>query len=97
MDELLRKNVDIFDYHNNHGLTNTIEHCVITNKAEPINCPPRRLPAGLVNPVNRTVDDLLQRGQITQSYSPWAFPIAPVKKKDKKDGSIRIAIDYRPQ
>ena len=91
--ELLRRNSDVFDHEGNHGLTDTIEHHIKTTKAEPINCPRRRLPKGLVNPVNYAVEDLLQRGHIEQSYSPWAFPIVPVKKKD---GSIRIAIDYRP-
>ena len=93
MEKLLRKNVDIFDHDNNHGLTSSIEHRVVTNQTEPINCPPRRLPAGLINLVNEAVDDLFQRGQIEQSYFPWAFPLVPVMKKD---GNIRIAIDYRP-
>ena len=87
MEKLLRKNVDIFDHDNNHG---SIEHRVVTNQTEPINCPPRRLPAGLINPVNEAVD-LLHRGQIEQSRKAKANynnkineilsdPITPVKK-----------------
>ena len=36
--------------------------------------------------------DLLDKGFIRPSFSPWGAPILFVKKKD---GSLRLCIDYR--
>ena len=38
------------------------------------------------------LDELLDQGFIRQSNSPWGVPILFVKKKD---GSMRLYIDYR--
>lgn len=38
------------------------------------------------------VDKMLEDGVIKTSASPWTSPIVPVKKKD---GSLRLCIDYR--
>lgn len=90
---LIKANTDIFECENNHGFTTTIEHNIPTTIPGPITCPPRRLPMGSVEAVNETIDKHLQKGHIEPSQSPWAFPIVPVKKKD---GSIRLCVDYRP-
>ena len=42
--------------------------------------------------VKKTIDELLAKGYIRHSFSPWAFPLLLV---DKKDGSKRMCIDYR--
>ena len=42
--------------------------------------------------IQRQVDDLLQRGIIEESHSPWSSPIVMVKKKDS---TYRFCIDYR--
>ena len=38
------------------------------------------------------LQDLLERGFIQESGSPWGAPVLFVKKKD---GSLRMCIDYR--
>jgi hypothetical protein len=42
--------------------------------------------------VKKTVDELLAKGYIRRSFSPWAFPVLLV---EKKDGAKRMCIDYR--
>jgi hypothetical protein len=42
--------------------------------------------------VKKTVDELLANGYIRRSFSPWAFPVLLV---EKKDGAKRICVDYR--
>ena len=42
--------------------------------------------------VREMVDDMLRPGVIQPSSSPWASPIAMVKKKD---GTFRFCVDYR--
>ena len=42
--------------------------------------------------VKKTIDELLTKGYIHRSFSPWAFPLLLV---DKKDGSKRMCVDYR--
>lgn len=43
--------------------------------------------------MNETIDDLLRKGIIRPSNSPFAFNVVPVPKKD---GTRRVCIDYRP-
>jgi hypothetical protein len=42
--------------------------------------------------VKKTIDELLAKGYIRRSFSPWAFPVLFVKKKD---GTKRMCVDYR--
>ena len=91
--QLLRTNGDIFESSSNQGLTDTLHHNIDITTDEPINTPPRRLPLGCVSEVNEKIGTLYREGKIEPSNSPWAFPIVPVRKKD---GSIRICVDYRP-
>ena len=91
--QLLRTNCDIFESSSNQGLTDTVHHKIDITTDEPINTPPRRLPLGCANEVNEKIGTLYKEGKIEPSNSPWAFPIVPVRKKD---GSIRICVDYRP-
>ena len=42
--------------------------------------------------VKKTIDALLAKGYIRRSFSPWAFPLLLV---DKKDGSKRMCVDYQ--
>ena len=50
------------------------------------------IPISLQDEVERQVQELLEDGLITRSWSPYAHPVVCVKKKD---GDIRMAIDYR--
>jgi hypothetical protein len=42
--------------------------------------------------VKKTIDELLAKGHIRRSFSPWAFLVLLV---EKKDGMKRMCIDYR--
>jgi hypothetical protein len=42
--------------------------------------------------VKKTIDELLAKGYIRRSFSPWAFPVLLV---EKKDGAKRMCVDCR--
>ncbi|KAL5970239.1 hypothetical protein TSMEX_001981 [Taenia solium] len=74
------------------GLKNIIKHAIDTGAARPIWQPPRRIPPLLLEDVNCLVNKMINDDVTRPSKSPWAFPIALVKKSD---GSLRLCIDYR--
>ncbi|KAL5967725.1 Transposon Ty3-I Gag-Pol polyprotein [Taenia solium] len=74
------------------GRTNIIKHAIDTGEAKQIWQPPRRIPPPLLEDVNRLVNKMITDDVIRPSKSPWASPIALVKKSD---GSLRLCIDYR--
>jgi hypothetical protein len=41
--------------------------------------------------VKKTIDELLAKGYICRSFSPWAFPVLLV---EKKDGAKRMCVNY---
>ncbi|GFW75333.1 hypothetical protein TNCV_4189871 [Trichonephila clavipes] len=53
---------------------------------------PYRIPIALQEEVNKQINDLLQLGLIEPSESEWAHPIVCLSKKD---GSVRLCVDYR--
>ena len=74
------------------GRTTAVQHDIETNGARPVLCGPRRpAPAGL-RTEQTCIKDMLERGQIESSDSPWASPVVLVTKKD---GSTRFCADYR--
>jgi hypothetical protein len=42
--------------------------------------------------VKKTINELLAKGYIRRNFSPWAFPVLLV---EKKDGAKRMCVDYR--
>lgn len=58
----------------------------------PISIPPYRMASPELKELKTQIDDLLSRGFIRPSASPWGAPVLFVKKKD---GSFRMCIDYR--
>ena len=65
---------------------------IVTGDAPPISSGPYRVPDRMKEGVRQEVEKLLELGVAEPSHSPWASPIVPVLKKD---GSIRLCIDYR--
>jgi hypothetical protein len=63
------------------GRTNLIKHTVKTGNAAPIRVPPRRLPFQLRQEIDIQVDDMLRKGVIEPSVSPWAAPVVLVAKR----------------
>ncbi|KAI3753681.1 hypothetical protein L2E82_25742 [Cichorium intybus] len=60
--------------------------------AKPVARPPYRLAPSEMEELKRQLQELLELGFIRPSSSPWGAPILFVKKKD---GSMRMCIDYR--
>ncbi|KAL5961385.1 Retrovirus-related Pol polyprotein from transposon opu [Taenia solium] len=74
------------------GRTSISKHAIDTGEAKPIWQPPRRIPPPLLEDVNRLLNEMISDGVIQPSESPWASPIALVKKSD---ASLRLRVDYR--
>ena len=74
------------------GRTDLVKHKINTGDKDPFKQAPRRLPVHMQEEVEEHITDMLRRGVIEPSKSPWASPIVLAKKKD---GSTRFCIDYR--
>ena len=90
---LLLSYADIFAVSSSDlGRTSKLQHGINTGNAVPIRQPARRLPPHRQDKVRRLLNEMLEKGVIEQSTSPWASPIVLVQKKD---GTIRFCVDYR--
>ncbi|XP_071926051.1 uncharacterized protein [Coffea arabica] len=58
----------------------------------PISKTPYRMAPAELKELKLQLQDLLERGFIRESGSPWGAPVLFVKKKD---GTLRLCIDYR--
>ena len=61
-------------------------------RTEPISIPPYRMTPAELRELKAQLEELLSNGFIRPSISPWGAPVLFVKKKD---GSLRLCIDYR--
>ena len=91
--QLLVSNADVFSK-NEHdlGQTDVIFHDINTGLEAPIKQAPRRFPAEHEKEIERQLNELLKNGLIQPGHGPWGSPLVLVKKKD---GSIRMCVDYR--
>ncbi|XP_074300766.1 uncharacterized protein LOC141632083 [Silene latifolia] len=60
--------------------------------AGPISKPPYRMGPKEMEELKKQLDELAEEGYIRPSVSPWGAPVLFVKKKD---GSLRLCVDYR--
>ena len=74
------------------GRTDVIKYTIDTGNSPPIRLRPYRLPETKKAVVDQHVNDMLKRGIIRESTSPWSAPIVLVSKKD---GGERFCLDYR--
>ncbi|MCI30823.1 RNA-directed DNA polymerase (Reverse transcriptase), partial [Trifolium medium] len=58
----------------------------------PISMAPYRMSASELKELKKQLEELLEKKFIRPSVSPWGAPILLVKKKD---GSMRLCVDYR--
>ena len=91
--ELLREFHDCFAWKDlDLGCTTLIKHRIHLLQDTPISQRYRRLPPSCLDEVRNHLNDLLDRGIITPSMSPWASPVVVVRKKS---GELRLCVDYR--
>lgn len=69
-----------------------IEHVIDTGDAQPINRHPFKMSPLELDELRRQLAELQTLGLIEPSNSPWGAPVLFVRKKD---GSMRLCIDYR--
>ena len=74
------------------GHASVSAHKIELYNYEPIYQRPRRFPEPLTREIERQCSELQESDIIEPSNSPWSSPVVPIKKKD---GSIRLCIDYR--
>lgn len=64
----------------------------VTKDCVPRKIQPYRVPIALQTEVDRQIQELLEQGLIEESDSEWAHPVVCVAKRD---GSVRLCVDYR--
>ena len=70
-----------------------IEFCIdVVLGTDPISMPPYQMAHAELNELKEQLQELFDKGFIRPSTSPWGAPVLFVKKKD---GSLRLCIDYR--
>ncbi|KAI7797198.1 hypothetical protein IRJ41_020208, partial [Triplophysa rosa] len=84
---------DVFSIHEwEVGLAQGVEHHIRLHDNKPFRERSRRLAPADIEDVRRHIKDLLAAGIIKESRSPYASPIVIARKKN---GAIRMCIDYR--
>uniref|UniRef100_A0A0V0HQX3 Putative ovule protein n=1 Tax=Solanum chacoense TaxID=4108 RepID=A0A0V0HQX3_SOLCH len=75
-----------------HLFVNTFHSIPLIPNSRPPNIPPYRYPYFQKSEIENQVSELLQKGFLRSSTSPFASPVLLVKKKDN---TWRMCIDYR--
>ena len=91
--DLLRAFEDVFSQsEHDMGRATAVRHNVRMTDYTPFKERHRRIPPAQYDEVRQLLKDMLDAGAIRESHSPFAQPIVLVRKKD---GSLRLCIDYR--
>ena len=91
--DLFDKYHDVFAFSDDQlGRTSLVQHTIDTGDAVPIKQRPYRTTPENKQEIDRQVNDMLERGIIQESVSPWSSPVVLVKKKN---GEMRFCIDFR--
>lgn len=93
LQELVEKNASVFSQHPmDYGHTKTVQHEIPLVDSKPFRLPYRKIPPSQWQDVRRLLKEMETEGVIRPSRSPYASPVVIVTKKD---GSLRLCIDYR--
>ncbi|KAL9976989.1 hypothetical protein ACROYT_G014344 [Oculina patagonica] len=91
--DLFAKYRDVFAFSDDQlGRTSLVQHTIDTGDASPIKQRPYRTTPENKREIDRQVSDMLERGIIQESVSPWSSPVVLVKKKN---GEMRFCVDFR--
>ena len=74
------------------GDTRVVEHRILTKDRGPVCSPSHRLPIHLMEKARKQVQKMKELGVVRRSQSDWCSPVVLVVKKD---GDVRVAIDFR--
>ena len=74
------------------GYTEAVQHRIPTSDDAPVAQPYRSIPPNQLQEVKEHIKGLLAQRVIVESHSPYAAPVVLVRKKD---GSLRLCVDYR--
>ncbi|XP_045024535.1 uncharacterized protein LOC123469583 [Daphnia magna] len=77
---------------NELGSTNVVQHTIDVGEALPIHLPPHRMSVRERVVVWELVGEMLEKGIIEPSISPWSSPVVLVRKNT---GEVRFCVDYR--
>ena len=90
---ILQEYIDVFPSEiSGMPLKHDIDFCIdLVPGAEPISRAPYRMTTQELSELRLQLEDLLAKGCIRPSVSPWGAPMLFVKK----DGSLCLCIDYR--
>lgn len=90
---LLMKHASLFaSGEDDLGYADQVKHRISTVDDSPVSQPYRRIPPSQYEQVRQHIQTLLSKKIIRESCSPYASPVVIVKKKD---GSLRLCVDYR--
>ena len=93
LEEMVREFQDIFAWRDaDLGFTDLVKHRIVLTDDRPIAQAYRPIPRSALSEVRQHLDDLLKRGIIQPSSSPYAAPVVLVRKKS---GELRLCCDYR--
>lgn len=74
------------------GQAISTKHRIDVGEQQPLRQRPYRVSLAERNMIDDQVSEMLRKGVVRPSSSPWASPVVLVKKKD---GTIRFCVDYR--
>lgn len=74
------------------GTASVTAHKIVLYDDTPVYQRPRRFPEPITEEIERQCRELCELDIIEPSSSPWSSPVVPIRKKD---GSIRLCVDYR--
>ncbi|XP_078800217.1 uncharacterized protein LOC144990904 [Oryzias latipes] len=93
MTQLLQRWTKVFSSHEeDFGCTGVVKHQIPTGSAPPSRERYRPVPPSLYAELRSLLKNMLDKGVVRESSSPWAAPIVLVKKKN---GDWRFCVDYR--
>ena len=93
IEDILKQRSNAFSLQDNDiGRIKIARHSILTRPHHPIYLRPHRRPQHEYDQLQREVDQLIAKGLVRPSNSPYAFPVMGVPKKD---GTLRLVVDYR--
>lgn len=74
------------------GHRKVVHHSINTGDAAPICVPSHRTPVNLLGKARTQIKKMHEERIVRKSNNPWCSPVVLVQKKN---GDVRIAMDYR--